>query len=366
MPVTAKIRSFHGLRGLMAWWVVIGHLSLALGWKLPIIDNNKLAVDVFIILSGFVIALLVVRKGESYVAYLIRRGFRIFPLYLLTLAISVLLLPVQLDAWRSLPANATNSVRITLANEALANLPFHLATHIPLLQGLVPNRLGQGAAYTVIGQAWSISLEWQFYLIAPLVLSLLIHRKWLFVIILVLLLSFLSRWFGDAFIGSKILLFLVGIGSYLSVHYHGSRIYLVVALLCGGLTILVDGFYQLVPLGIWSLVVISSICPLHSAGHVLARVLAAKIPYHLGEISYSVYLLHMIPLYGTAYLCLVNGFDGVISHFMIAISTIIVTYVLSLVTYLFVEKPCISAGAALTATLQPNHEEVDRGSLPVR
>jgi peptidoglycan/LPS O-acetylase OafA/YrhL len=40
----------------MAWWVVLGHVSLSVGWKLPLIDNNGLAVEVFIFLSGFVIA----------------------------------------------------------------------------------------------------------------------------------------------------------------------------------------------------------------------------------------------------------------------------------------------------------------------
>lgn len=46
----AKIGALEGLRGVMAWWVVLGHVSLTLGWKLPLIDRNTLAVDVFIFL----------------------------------------------------------------------------------------------------------------------------------------------------------------------------------------------------------------------------------------------------------------------------------------------------------------------------
>lgn len=68
----AKIGALEGLRGVMAWWVVLGHVSLTLGWKLPLIDRNTLAVDVFIFLSGFVITSLVDRKHEAYRPYIIR------------------------------------------------------------------------------------------------------------------------------------------------------------------------------------------------------------------------------------------------------------------------------------------------------
>ena len=52
-PEKSKIKALEGLRGVMAWWVVIGHVSLTAGWQLPLIDRNTLPVDVFILLSGF-------------------------------------------------------------------------------------------------------------------------------------------------------------------------------------------------------------------------------------------------------------------------------------------------------------------------
>src|SRR6186713_2887882 len=154
-PDHLKIHSLHGLRGLMAWWVVLGHSFVAVGWHVPLIERNTLAVDVFIMLSGFVISMLIERKAEPYGVYIVRRAFRLFPLYLVALAISAALLPVQLLAWQSLVANRSNLYRIELVQQALADLPLHLGINLPLAQGLAPKIVGSDIPYAIIGQAWS-------------------------------------------------------------------------------------------------------------------------------------------------------------------------------------------------------------------
>lgn len=100
------IKELEGLRGLMAIWVVLGH-SLA---ALPIINKhvpptllNSYAVDVFIILSGFVIFFMIDNKKQSYPQYIIQRFFRIFPLYLLILAVSVFLINFTRDVFLIYP-----------------------------------------------------------------------------------------------------------------------------------------------------------------------------------------------------------------------------------------------------------------------
>ncbi|HEO1574281.1 TPA: acyltransferase [Klebsiella aerogenes] len=89
------IKELEGLRGLMALWVVFGH-SLA---ALPIINKhlpptalNSYAVDVFIMLSGFVIFFMIDNKRQPYLQYIVQRFFRIFPLYILVLVISIILI----------------------------------------------------------------------------------------------------------------------------------------------------------------------------------------------------------------------------------------------------------------------------------
>ncbi|MDO9607223.1 MAG: hypothetical protein Q7J26_01760 [Brevundimonas sp.] len=54
-PSDERIAPLEGVRGLMAWWVVLGHYAHTVGLTNPILENNALAVDVFVILSGFVI-----------------------------------------------------------------------------------------------------------------------------------------------------------------------------------------------------------------------------------------------------------------------------------------------------------------------
>ena len=46
--------------------------------------------------------------------------------------------------------------------------PWHFAAHVLLLQGLIPQSLLPYAYITLLGPAWSLSTEWQFYLLIGL------------------------------------------------------------------------------------------------------------------------------------------------------------------------------------------------------
>jgi len=50
---SGRIGSLDGLRGIAALWVLIGHAMLLTGWHLPLIGDPDLGVDLFIMLSGF-------------------------------------------------------------------------------------------------------------------------------------------------------------------------------------------------------------------------------------------------------------------------------------------------------------------------
>jgi len=347
-PDQSKIHSLHGLRGVMAWWVVVGHISLALGWNLPLVDRNTLAVDVFVLLSGFVIALLVERKRESYRDYIIRRGFRLFPVYLLILVFSSILLPVQLFAWTNLVSTPANINRVNLAQEAISNFPWNFAVHVPLLQGLIPKALGGKEAYTIVGQAWSISLEWQFYLLAPFIIYAMMARQWMKAVVIAVPILLLTHFFTGAFLGAKILLFVVGIVTHFALRPERRREACIAAVICAGAAIAKDGVLQVVPLAIWVTVIISSIKPAHSWGHLLAKLLGSRVLFHLGEVSYSVYLIHMVPLYVSIYACSRLGIENGKAGVIIAASTVLATYALSVASYFGIEKPGIRMGARLT------------------
>lgn len=331
----------------MAVWVVVGHLSLALDWRLPLIDSPGLAVDVFIILSGFVIALLLERKAEPYPAYLVRRAFRLFPLYLPVLAISALLLPVQLEAWEAATSSPANLLRVERARSALAEPWAHLLVHIPLVQGLVPRFASTDMAYTIVGQAWSISLEWQFYLVAPMLVAAMVGQRWWSVIATVLVLSALSPFFSQAFLGAKIALFIIGMASRLAMSGTHRRAALLACAAGASLALARGGAWMLVPLATWALVMASTLPEPDSRGRILARVLESRFLCHLGDISYALYLVHMVPLFLSILLVHRLGWDGAAADAAIALATLGLAYVGSVACHHLVEQPGIRAGARL-------------------
>ncbi|MCE6074312.1 acyltransferase family protein [Agrobacterium vitis] len=346
-----KITSLEGLRGIMAWWVVLGHVSLTFGWGLPIVDRNVLAVDVFIILSGFVIARLIDRKAEPLGLYIARRGFRLFPLYLVVLALSTVLLQVQVSAWQDIPfATPTNANRLYLAQQGLGSLGQQFLVHVPLLQGLVPDQVLDSAPYTIVGQAWSISMEWQFYLLAPFFLWVLAKKqRWPLGVAVFLGLILATDLLPGGFIGYKISRFAIGICSYMAFDRRQEwRGWLLAILGFAGIAIAREGLSQLLPLMLWAGVLLSAAAPVHHLMHLPARLLGSALPVHLGQISYSVYLVHMVPLYVSIAVLTGLGVSNSVLQACVVIVTLVATYLLSLVSYRFIEKPGIELGARLT------------------
>src|SRR6185369_4221145 len=75
------VREFDGVRGLLALWVLLAH-AIELGPFSHIAGHLRpqFAVDIFIILSGFVIFHLL-SQGEDYATFITRRFFRLFPVF---------------------------------------------------------------------------------------------------------------------------------------------------------------------------------------------------------------------------------------------------------------------------------------------
>jgi peptidoglycan/LPS O-acetylase OafA/YrhL len=164
-----RIDELDGLRGILAWWVVAGHLLRSLGWRFPPSMSPNRAVDVFIILSGFVIFMLLDRRREPYRYFIARRFFRLFPAWWVALTVSILLIGVVTSATASAPFDASAERRLQLISTCREQLWPHVLIYVSLLQGVVPYSISTGAPWCYVGQAWSVSLEWQFYLLAPLV-----------------------------------------------------------------------------------------------------------------------------------------------------------------------------------------------------
>lgn len=154
-----EILSLTAVRGLAAWFVVFFHFKTFLAAYLPpevigLFASGYLAVDLFFVLSGFVIFLnhahLNPRAGREMKNFYLKRFARIYPLHIFMLGAYVALVTVVVTLHHGLPAQ-----RFSLAS---------LVADVALLQDWSPS-----TALTWNDPAWSISAEAAAYLTFPLI-----------------------------------------------------------------------------------------------------------------------------------------------------------------------------------------------------
>lgn len=151
-----EIRSLTGLRGCAAVMVMLYHFSLSVpADTLPLqslLHNGYLCVDLFFILSGFVMAYSQTGLFENgyrirnHIAYLAARLARVYPLFAIITIESFCLL-----VWRTTDLDWFGLGRILFFNLTLVQ--------------------AWGLAPSLEGASWSISTEWAAYLLFPLLLA---------------------------------------------------------------------------------------------------------------------------------------------------------------------------------------------------
>lgn len=160
-PATGRppmIHAFDGVRAITAGWVVLDHLQKPLfamfpGLRFagPPVWSGYIRVEVFFILSGFVLAYNYagrVHTRAGYRTFLWARFARLYPVYLVTMALAM----------------AVNVVIWYLALGNLHGLPFPLGNFFAnlFMLGSVPGFMSYNSP------AWSLSCEVGLYLIFPL------------------------------------------------------------------------------------------------------------------------------------------------------------------------------------------------------
>lgn len=159
-----ELRPLTSVRGLFAWAVVLYHIRLACrGWLpagvIAVLAKGYLAVDIFFLLSGFVIWLNYgarLRGRGATADFLVRRLARIWPLHAVMLAFGTALALLLLATGRQAD------------RFPFAQLPLHVA----MIQDW-----GWSDALLWNDPAWSISAEWAAYLLTPLAVLALPTRR---------------------------------------------------------------------------------------------------------------------------------------------------------------------------------------------
>lgn len=357
-----KLSSLEGLRGLMALWVFVTHYVTIAGFDISkdgrlgfFLGNGEHAVSVFILLSGFVIALLFARKHEAYLPFITRRAFRLFPAYLVALALSVATLNVTRDVLQNFPwPNEKSVIRLKIIEDTLAHEKLHLVLHIPLLHGLVPERVLPNTSYAFMGQAWSLTLEWQYYLLAPFLAALLYQRiKALSSVVAtaVLLGTYLfHRNGGSAFILNSLHLFIGGMVTYrlyeIAIQSKHRLQQILPLLLLGGIWVAAADFrHTAIAVAIWLLAIFGEL-QTDAVSAFVNRVLTHPYIVWNGRSSYSFYCLHMVVLYTTAFILLrmLKMDNQLLYAASLLMVSLPITMVLSALSFRWVEQPFMNWG----------------------
>ncbi len=183
-----RIEVLDGLRGVAALFIVLYHFlylwipanaSMKWQWIAKPVSLFWTGVDLFFVLSGFLIGDIVMSHGRAknfFKVFWIRRICRIIPVYVVFLASFYLVrvfLRIPLHFYGELPAKP-------------------LWSYLTMLQNLVMSADGTFGNY-ILGVTWTLAVEWQFYLIIPCILVRLPEKRTPIFCLIVMLLALAAR-----------------------------------------------------------------------------------------------------------------------------------------------------------------------------
>ena len=142
-PRKAFVAEFEGLRGLLAAWVVFGHVLLFSGFQYQdglfgIIFSPVLGVYVFMMLSGFVIFSSLDRRPTTWLSFMRRRFWRLLPVYLLCLGLAIALFDMSVAVSNSETLATFGPENLERLEDAQDHFETYLLADLTLLQCLLP------------------------------------------------------------------------------------------------------------------------------------------------------------------------------------------------------------------------------------
>jgi peptidoglycan/LPS O-acetylase OafA/YrhL len=292
------------LRGLAAVSVVVFHSFTALpgdmasqAWLFDRLKPFEIGVDIFFIVSGFVMAASTDgQRAPSAKALLLRRAARIFPLYWLA---CLIYLP---------------SAALSVGLGSLTSDPVSLLASILLLPQ--DTRL--------IAQSWTLTHEWEFYGVIALALALGARRHLAHVLMVLTAIGWLqevagTRLVSDTIVSGHMVEFLAGWLLYGARHRVWRRLPpagAVVCLIVGSSIVLAEAvahwtirglFWRLLMSGGPALAIVTATLALEAELRARQATVIVRFAQRIGDTSYSIYLFHLCVLGGLGTVLALGG-----------------------------------------------------------
>jgi peptidoglycan/LPS O-acetylase OafA/YrhL len=311
-----RLTRLDGLRGVLAAYVMLGHAAPFIPWPPligqvveAVVGHGFAAVNLFFALSGLVIVQTVARFKGRALPFLAARARRLLPVYFVVLAFAIVAL-----AWRSpfagMPWVHPGSLEFQFWEQGLPRPIFaDIVLHLTLLHGMMPHGWYPNAQFSLLGPAWSLSTEWQFYGAIALVIPLigsddrgLARLVWACLALAVAgriyaMLVPLPWQFHRAFLSNEAAYFAIGIAAarlWRGADWFGAfAVPLVVAVLIGashgsGLGMIGKALPPL----LWAVAVAAQRHPENRLVHPLVGMLDHPVVLWLGAVSYPLYLVN--------------------------------------------------------------------------
>jgi peptidoglycan/LPS O-acetylase OafA/YrhL len=370
-----RLTCLDGLRGLLALYVLLSHtvpFAAAADWVVRPFTHGGAAVDVFFILSGLVIVQSLSSYGYCARPFLIARVARIFPVFLVVFVFALAVQPLQTGFGRMPWLGQDSPARFIWSGGWPHGWLLSILAHLTMTHGLFPDGMLPNAWVEFLGAAWSLSTEWQFYLLVVLCGRMELPR----LARLLLALSIVgTAWqalgpevwqFSRAFLPNKAQYFALGVASAILLRREPGALVCYAGVLAS--TLLLCGVQGgadklLPPLG-WTLCLAAKLRP----GWALrgtARVLSSRSAVWLGAVSYCVYLVNepVQKLLGVGLALAVQG-DGALFTALWLPGAVGLPLLAAWGLHVWIEAPVLRWGRAVARAASAVRTSSTAGSAP--
>ncbi len=173
-----RIAALDGMRGFMTILVLFSHFFAEIANGFPRLGFGWLAVNMFFVLSGFLIGRLIIERKESenfFTVFIMRRICRTIPSYMISVLITFAILWIfRAEPW------------------ARFHTEFPLWSYLTFTQNIFMGVTNDVGAYW-LAPTWTLALEEQLYVLLPLVFFLAPRRYWAPILIGIALIAVVLR-----------------------------------------------------------------------------------------------------------------------------------------------------------------------------